>query len=132
MCYLLYVYVIIYVYVIYIISPDPFKINTPLTYTLNHPITGRAIASMPEDFLLLTRLVGLLRGLTAELDASCPILQVRACMHLLYAASASCVSLYASAYPSFSSNSSSPYSSASLGAVRACAGGGARVIGSGE
>ncbi|KAJ1441058.1 hypothetical protein B484DRAFT_390923 [Ochromonadaceae sp. CCMP2298] len=37
---------------------------------------GRAIASMPEDFLLLTRLVGLLRGLTAELDASCPILQV--------------------------------------------------------
>lgn len=37
---------------------------------------GRSIATVPDDFLFLTRLVGLLRGLTAELDASCPILYI--------------------------------------------------------
>lgn len=39
---------------------------------------GRSIDKLPEDFLFLTRVVGLLRGLTAELDAECPILQILA------------------------------------------------------
>ena len=39
---------------------------------------GRSIAQVPDDFLFLTRLVGLLRGLTSELDASCPILYILA------------------------------------------------------
>lgn len=37
---------------------------------------GRSIANVPDDFLFLTRLVGLLRGLTSELDCSCPILYI--------------------------------------------------------
>jgi hypothetical protein len=39
---------------------------------------GRSIAEVPDDFLFLTRLVGLLRGLTAELDCSVPILYILA------------------------------------------------------
>jgi hypothetical protein len=39
---------------------------------------GRSIATVPDDFLFLTRLVGLLRGLCSELDCSCPILYILA------------------------------------------------------
>jgi predicted unusual protein kinase regulating ubiquinone biosynthesis (AarF/ABC1/UbiB family) len=39
---------------------------------------GRQIAELPEEFLFLTRVIGLLRGLTAELDVDCPILQILA------------------------------------------------------
>lgn len=39
---------------------------------------GRRIARVPDDFIFLTRVIGLLRGLTAELDASCPILYILA------------------------------------------------------
>ena len=39
---------------------------------------GRSIATVPDDFLFLTRLIGLLRGLTSELDCSCPILYILA------------------------------------------------------
>jgi hypothetical protein len=39
---------------------------------------GRSISKVPDDFLFLTRVVGLLRGLTSELDCSCPILYILA------------------------------------------------------
>lgn len=39
---------------------------------------GRQMAEVPDDFLFLTRVIGLLRGLTAELDCSCPIMYVLA------------------------------------------------------
>lgn len=39
---------------------------------------GRRIAQVPDDFVFLTRVIGLLRGLTAELDVSCPILYILA------------------------------------------------------
>ena len=41
---------------------------------------GRNIAALPEDFLYLTRVIGLLRGLTVRLECSCPILYILA-MH---------------------------------------------------
>jgi hypothetical protein len=33
---------------------------------------------VPEDFIFLTRVIGLLRGLTAELECSCPIMVILA------------------------------------------------------
>lgn len=39
---------------------------------------GRRVQDLPEEFLFLTRVVGLMRGLTAELDVDCPILQILA------------------------------------------------------
>ena len=39
---------------------------------------GRRIAQVPDDFIFLTRVIGLLRGLTAELDCNCPILYILA------------------------------------------------------
>jgi hypothetical protein len=39
---------------------------------------GRVISQVPDDFLFLTRVVDLLRGLTAELDCTCPILYILA------------------------------------------------------
>mmetsp|Transcript_30354 Transcript_30354/g.30851 ORF Transcript_30354/g.30851 Transcript_30354/m.30851 type:complete len:510 (+) Transcript_30354:135-1664(+) len=37
---------------------------------------GRNIENVPEDLLFLIRVVGLLRGLTADLEVSCPILHI--------------------------------------------------------
>ena len=37
---------------------------------------SRYVTSLPTDFMFLGRVVGLLRGLTAELDCSCPILHI--------------------------------------------------------
>ena len=39
---------------------------------------GRRMAKIPSDFIFLTRVIGLLRGMTAELDATCPILHILA------------------------------------------------------
>eukprot|EP01038_Epipyxis_sp_PR26KG_P009431 gene9431-12707_t len=39
---------------------------------------GRSMEKIPEDFIFLTRVIGLLRGLTAELDCSCPIMYILA------------------------------------------------------
>jgi len=39
---------------------------------------GRSMKELPEDFIFLSRVVGLLRGLTAELDCSCPIMYILA------------------------------------------------------
>lgn len=39
---------------------------------------GRKMAKIPSDFIFLTRVIGLLRGMTAELEASCPILHILA------------------------------------------------------
>eukprot|EP01034_Spumella_vulgaris_P023848 gene23848-30123_t len=39
---------------------------------------GRRMAKVPDDFIFLTRVIGLLRGLTAELDVNCPILYILA------------------------------------------------------
>jgi hypothetical protein len=41
---------------------------------------GRSMKDVPEDFIFLTRVIGLLRGLTAELGCSCPIMYILA-MH---------------------------------------------------
>ncbi len=39
---------------------------------------GRQISQVPEEFVFLTRVIGLLRGLAAELDCDCPILHILA------------------------------------------------------
>lgn len=39
---------------------------------------GRQIISIPEDFLYITRVIGLLRGLCADLNCDCPILYILA------------------------------------------------------
>lgn len=39
---------------------------------------GRSMVSVPDDFIFLTRVIGLLRGLTAELECSCPIMHILA------------------------------------------------------
>lgn len=39
---------------------------------------GRGMQNVPDDFIFLTRVIGLLRGLTAELDCSCPIMFILA------------------------------------------------------
>lgn len=39
---------------------------------------GRSPTSFPEEFVFLERVIGLLRGLTAELDSHCPILHILA------------------------------------------------------
>lgn len=39
---------------------------------------GRSMKELPEDFIFLSRVIGLLRGLTAELDCSCPIMYILA------------------------------------------------------
>eukprot|EP01041_Mallomonas_annulata_P003085 gene3085-6052_t len=39
---------------------------------------GRFIASLPDDLIFLARVFGLLRGLTAQLHVSCPILHILA------------------------------------------------------
>jgi hypothetical protein len=39
---------------------------------------GRQMQNVPEEFIFLTRVIGLLRGLTAELDCSCPIMHILA------------------------------------------------------
>ncbi|RYH23150.1 hypothetical protein EON65_18205 [archaeon] len=39
---------------------------------------GRQIISIPEDFLYITRVIGLLRGLCVDLDCDCPILFILA------------------------------------------------------
>jgi hypothetical protein len=39
---------------------------------------GRSMSQIPDDFIFLTRVIGLIRGLTAELDCSCPILYILA------------------------------------------------------
>jgi hypothetical protein len=40
--------------------------------------SGRHIKSIPDDFIFLSRVLGLMRGMTAELDCSCPILHIMA------------------------------------------------------
>ena len=40
--------------------------------------TGRFISNLPHEFIFLVRLLGLLRGLTAELGVNCPILTILA------------------------------------------------------
>lgn len=39
---------------------------------------GRYITTIPEDFMFLSRVIGLLRGLNNDLNCSCPILHVLA------------------------------------------------------
>ena len=39
---------------------------------------GRRMTDIPQEFIFLARVIGLLRGMTAELDASCPIMHILA------------------------------------------------------
>lgn len=39
---------------------------------------GRSITSLPQDFLYITRVIGLLRGLAVEMNCDCPILYILA------------------------------------------------------
>lgn len=41
---------------------------------------GRHMKDVPDDFLHLTRVIGLLRGLAIELEVECPILHIL-CIH---------------------------------------------------
>ena len=38
--------------------------------------SGRAVATLPPDFVFLYRVIGLLRGVTAELEVECPIMHI--------------------------------------------------------
>merc|ERR1712086_156576 len=40
---------------------------------------GRKMAAIPESFLVITRVIGLLRGLCAKLDVEVPLLEIFAC-----------------------------------------------------
>ena len=39
---------------------------------------GRGVKNLPESFLFLSRVIGLLRGLALELDCECPLLEILA------------------------------------------------------